>query len=188
MDGGDLTPAVRRIAGVLRAVLASALAAGTFAAWASAHGPCGTCLSPMSGPPGTEVTTEHTTAYWIIWNGRGDPQDRVLGPLYRRDAKTTDLVRCGNAPPGSSPVLLCPVRRSLKFTVPNVPPGRYPVVIYDGSEGGGHYTFDVFRVTRDDESGFHLRVALVAGGATLLLLVGAYGARRSMSQPSPSRR
>jgi hypothetical protein len=142
----------------------------------------------MSGPPGTEVTTRHTTAYWIVWNGRGGFGDRVLRPRYRRDARTIDLVRCSQAPPGSYPVLLCPVRRNVKFTIPRVPEGTYPVLIYDGSESGGHYTWDLFRVTAEDESGFHLRLALLAGGATLLLLAAAYGARRSMSQPSPSRR
>jgi hypothetical protein len=173
---------------VLRALVASVLVAGLFVAPALAHGPCGGCLSRASGPPGTTVTVTHTTAYWIIWNGPVDPQDRVLRPVYRRDAGTMDLVRCRGAPPGSSPVLLCPIRRNVEFTVPDVAKGTYAVVIYDGSEGGGHYTWALFRVTVEDESGFDLRMALLAGGATLLLLVGAYGARRSITQASRSRR
>lgn len=60
-------------------------------------------------------------------------------------------------------------------------------MIYDGSEGGRHDTWDLFRVTGQDESRFHIRVALLAGGAFLLLLVATYGARRSTAQPSPSR-
>jgi hypothetical protein len=174
---GDLTLDARRIAGVLRAVTASVIAAGIFVAAAPAHGPCGICLSPTSGPPGTEVTTQHGTAYWIIWNGRGLPQDGALRPVYRRGIPTIELVK------------LAAARDSVSFRVPAVRPGRYPVVIYDGSENGFHYTWDFFRVTAEDESGFHLRIALLAAGATvLLLLAGAYGARRSMSQPSPSRR
>jgi hypothetical protein len=142
----------------------------------------------MSGPARTDVSIRHTTAYWIIWNGPGDPQDRVLRPVYRSDAKTIELVRCSEAPPNSAPILLCPARRNVEFTVPDVPPGTYPVVIYDGSESGGHYTWDFFRVTGKEETGAHLQIALLAGAAFLLLVAAAYGARRSISQASPSRR
>jgi hypothetical protein len=175
-SGGDLTLGGRRIAGVLRAILSSVVAAGIFVAAAPAHGPCGTCLSPMSGPPGTKVTTQQTTAYRIIWNGRGLPQDGALRPVYRRAVPTIELVK------------LAAARKDVSFRVPAARPGSYPVVIYDGSENGFHYTWDLFRVTAKDESGFHLRAALLAAGAVLLLLSGAYGAKRSMSQPSPSRR
>ena len=162
---------------MLRGVLACVAAAGVFAPAAVAHGPCGICLSRISGPPGTKVTAQHTTAYRIVWNGSGLPQDGALRPLYRRGQPTVELVE------------LAVPRESVSFRVPAAAPGRHPVVIYDGSENGFHYTFDVFRVIRDDEeSSFHLRVALLAGVATLLLLAAAYGARRSMSQSSPSRR
>jgi hypothetical protein len=175
----------------MRAVLLTAVLAGIHAGPGMAHGPCGICLSPTFGTPGTEVAIRHRPAYWIIWNGAGLPQDGALRPVHRKDARTIELVRCSGAPRTSVPVLLCPARRNLSFVVPEVPPGRYPVVIYDGSENGFHYTWDLFRVTAEDHSGgFHLRAPLLPllAGAVLLLLVGAYGARRSISHSSPSRR
>ena len=36
----------------------------------------------------------------------------------------------------------------VRFRVPRVAPGRYAVIIYDGAEGGTHYTWSFFRVTR----------------------------------------
>jgi hypothetical protein len=38
-------------------------------------------------------------------------------------------------------------RSQLQFVVPDVPPGKYIVVMYDGSEGGRHYTWNTFKVT-----------------------------------------
>jgi hypothetical protein len=172
---------------VARVLVAAAVVAGLYVAPASAHGPCGICLKPASGPPGTKVRISHTSAYWVIWNGRGLPQDGALRPLHRGNARTIELVRCRQAPPGSDPVLLCPARRDVSFTVPQVASGSYPVVIYDGTESGFHYTFDVFRVTSNAGRGFPLRLALFAGAALLLLAV-AYGARRSITQASRSRR
>jgi hypothetical protein len=168
---------------VMRAAFAGLVVALVLAASAEAHGPCGSCLSRTSGPPKTRVTVR-TTAYWIIWNGTGLPQDGALGPVHRRDERTIELVRCRQAPPDSVPVLLCPARRDVSFVVPDVPPGPYPVVIYDGSEGGFHYTWDLFRVTAVDETDHHLYVALLAGGFLLLIAV-THGARRVLVQRSP---
>jgi hypothetical protein len=67
----------------------------------------------------------------------------------------------------------------IRFVVPEVLPGKFLVVIYDGSEGGHHYTWDTFTVTagspdpelaRDDEAeGLSTRwfvaIALVVAGA-----------------------
>ena len=39
-----------------------------------------------------------------------------------------------------------PLRGPVEFRVPVAPPGRYLVSIYDGSEGGSHYTWEYFRV------------------------------------------
>ncbi len=38
-------------------------------------------------------------------------------------------------------------QEDVRFVVPDVEPGTYPVVIYDGAEEGGHYTWDLFTVT-----------------------------------------
>ena len=40
-----------------------------------------------------------------------------------------------------------PLRDPVEFRVPDAPPGRYLVSIYDGSEGGAHDTWETFRVT-----------------------------------------
>ncbi|HEV2712999.1 MAG TPA: hypothetical protein VGU26_07870 [Gaiellaceae bacterium] len=172
----------------MRAVaLVAAVTALVLSPAAGAHGPCGTCLDPLSGPPGTEVTIRNTPAYWVIWNGPGLPQDGALRPRYRPDAPRIELVRCSAAPPNSSPVLLCPARRNVRFIAPDVRRGSYPVVIYDGSENGFHYTWDLFRVTEDAGSFprmYAVLVTLLAAALTLLV----YGARRSISHASPSRR
>jgi hypothetical protein len=50
-------------------------------------------------------------------------------------------------------VLLAPAaalahNRCERSRVPRVPPGTYPVVMYDGSEGGTHYVWELIRVRR----------------------------------------
>jgi hypothetical protein len=103
---------------------------------ALAHGPCN-CLSRNSGPPGTKVTiVGGWTAYRVIWNGGGFHNDMQIRRLRRRGSRMIELVRL----PGA--------RRGVRFLVPYVPPGVYPIVIHDGSEGGFHYTWAVFRVRR----------------------------------------
>jgi hypothetical protein len=145
------------------AALAVALA---WPAGAAAHGPWH-FLSRSSGPPGSEVTIARTTAYRVVWNGRGLPHDGSLRPAYRPRAETIELVQ--------SPVEAA--RRGVRFAVPDVPPGSYPVVVYDGSEGGFHYTWDWFRVTPDEGGGTWSALAGAAAAAAALFLV-AYGARR----------
>ena len=108
---------------------------------AYAHGPCirnvrtKPCLVPRSGPPGARVTIVGTVAYRVVWN---DPIARFLvpgGDRYRRSSRTVVLVRVDQP------------RARVRFHVPNVAPGRYAVVSYDGDEGGEHYTWSFFRVT-----------------------------------------
>jgi hypothetical protein len=155
---------------------------------AAGHDPCGPCLSPSSGPPGTKVTITQTTAYWVVWNGRGLPQDALLRSHYRPMAQTIDLVRYA-LPPASTaapdPDVLPAARRNVRFTVPAVREGTYAVVIYDGSEGGEHYTWDLFRVRAGEGSANWPAVAGAAAAAAALFLV-AYGARRVLRQPSES--
>ena len=138
---------------------------------AFAHGPCsvtGPCLEPTSGPPGEEVTVVGTVAYRVVWNEAvdymGSPSNRASVPAIPR---TERLVN------GYQKVI-----RGLTFTVPDVPPGRYPVVIYDGSEGGAHYTWDYFNVTAPSESAlwprsraFLLAVVLACGAVTATWLL-----------------
>jgi len=37
------------------------------------------------------------------------------------------------------------------FRVPAADPGRYLLLVYDGTEGGGHYTWEFVRVSGDAE-------------------------------------
>ncbi|MCA1701982.1 MAG: hypothetical protein LC808_01400 [Actinobacteria bacterium] len=41
----------------------------------------------------------------------------------------------------------------LQFVVSDVPPGKYIVVMYDGSEGARHYTWNTFKVTGASPAG-----------------------------------
>jgi hypothetical protein len=103
---------------------------------AQAHGPCRLsvtevgCLKPPSGRPGTRVTIVGTPVYKVVWNANVFYSDMH----YRRGAKTVELLSLSHA------------RRSAEFVVPRARPGVYPVAIYDGGEGGEHYTWSSFRV------------------------------------------
>jgi hypothetical protein len=55
-------------------------------------------------------------------------------PIYHLDQQTQILAEKAH-------------RTRLSFDVPDVPPGKYLVVVYDGSESGLHYTWETFRVT-----------------------------------------
>jgi hypothetical protein len=160
---------------------------------ASGHGPCG-CLTPASGPAGTTVSAS-SPAYKVVFNP--DRTDLAIGPrlLWRdhRPAFAPTVVfrttyRYSDLPP-TGPV---------DFQVPAAPPGRYLVSIYDGSEGGSHYTWEYFRVTERrvgppatrasatsppataEAPGPSLLASVIVGVAALLvgLVLGAGGARR----------
>lgn len=180
-------------------------------ATAAAHGPCN-CLSPNSGPPGTEVSVG-SPSFKIVFSP--DRAETVYGPksLWR------------TRPPGPPPRVVFrttyryeprpdPNAPSPTFDVPEVPPGRYGVVIFDGSEGGQHYTWDFFRVTdasassqakRSDQpnraspktaeasSGVGVMIALagVVGGLALGVALGLslrrFRGERGSGGPPPSR-
>lgn len=136
--GGDspLQPMSRaRLLGMIVAVLPAAIVAP--APVASAHGPCGACLSTFRGPPGVPVTVVRTTAVEVAWN----PPPAVLLLGVPDDG--------GYYVPTEPSLILAAAEereRNLTFEVPDVAPGRYLVVIYDGSENRQHYTWDYFRV------------------------------------------
>lgn len=115
--------------------------AAAFAAPAEGHGPCRRsttetgCLRPAQGPAGTRVTITAGVAYRVVWNENvvyfGDAKAR-----YRPLRPIVVVAKTGRP------------REGVEFVVPNTEPGTYPVAIYDGSEAGAHYTWDVFTVTR----------------------------------------
>jgi hypothetical protein len=80
-------------------------------------------------------------AYRIIFNPRPSDYgpamfDTGYASAYRPGAPTTTVL---------SRAVRDPVRRAT-FRVPSVPPGIYLVLIFDGSEGGSHATWDYFHV------------------------------------------
>jgi hypothetical protein len=44
-----------------------------------------------------------------------------------------------------------PSNRGATFAIPDVAPGQYLVALYDGGEGGAHYSWDTLTVLREDE-------------------------------------
>ena len=132
-----------RLVTLLSVIAAGALSLGDAAV---AHGPCG-CLKPSSGPPGTVVPFEGS-AFKIVFNP--DRPELPIGPreLWRAHDEAVAPIVVFRRSYRYSPR---PQRVRASWKVPDVPPGRYLVTIYDGSEGGAHYTWDFFAV-RDEDS------------------------------------
>lgn len=105
---------------------------------ALAHGPCG-CLFPSLGKPGTRMTITHTPAYHVLFNPRPAQlgiAPKELASAYRPGAPTVTLL----SRPRTKPI------PRTTFRIPSVPPGVYMVLIFDGSEGGAHNTWDYLHV------------------------------------------
>lgn len=116
------------------------------AAPASAHGPCG-CTEPVVAEQGREVVT--SGGYLVVWNPRaewfvGGAGPPSLASAHREDAPSR-VVLLRKRPP--YPRL--PPRA--RFRVPrDAPPGLYLVLVFDGSEGGTHATWDYVHVPDGD--------------------------------------
>lgn len=145
----------RRANGAALATLVVASSLFLVIAPAHAHGPCG-CLTPRSGPGGATVAIpKQYRVLKIVWNPH--PRDFPPRSLMERDARRSyersqKTVTLYQAPK---------ITRGARFVVPKVAPGRYMVQIFDGAEGGSHYTWGFFTVTR--------RSALPRSGAPGLL-------------------
>lgn len=106
---------------------------------AQAHGPCG-CLTPRRGSTATRVSIPRSMVMKIVWNPRpvtfptGSLMKRHARRSYEAQEKTLTLYERPRARSGGA------------FEVPMVRPGRYMVQIFDGTEGGGHYTWGFFTV------------------------------------------
>jgi len=79
-----------------------------------------------------------------------------------------------------------PLNDGGSFVVPRVAPGRYLVALYDGDEGGQHYSWETFTVQRADPGksastasrtrrSDGVSPALVVGGIVTALLTGLAG-------------
>jgi hypothetical protein len=153
---------------ILTASCASALLIA--AVPAAAHGPCG-CTTPTAAAPGEQLVSNYPTIK-VVWNPVAT--DLPIGPDY--------LAR--DHVPGQPRVVLQerPQAGSATFRVPVTAPGRYLVLLYDGTEGGMHHSWDYITVrssarTSRRAGGFDgpvvvgLAVALAAllGGGVLVL-------------------
>ncbi|HEX8207178.1 MAG TPA: hypothetical protein VF587_14040 [Solirubrobacteraceae bacterium] len=112
---------------------------------AEAHGPCG-CTTPVIAEAGAELTTSR--GYLVVWNptrewfvnGAGSPS---LASAHRDDAPS-GVVLLRDRPPYPR------MSRRARFTIPrDTPPGLYLVLVFDGSEGGQHATWDYVHVLGD---------------------------------------
>ena len=122
---------MRRLASIC-AVLALAAAAEP----ASAHGPCDPgCLTKYAGFPGERVQV-HVKSIRAVLNPRRS--QIPYGPRALWTARVRDV--------GARTLYRSSAARRHSFRVPRVPPGRYVIAIFDGSEGGSHYTWTHFRV------------------------------------------
>jgi hypothetical protein len=132
MQGGRLHLRSRVRVFVLATACASTLL--MTAVPAVAHGPCG-CIRPVTATPGERLVSTYPTIK-IVWNPI--PEDLLIGPDYLgRDHVD-----------GQPRVVLQkqPQPASASFQVPATAPGRYLVLLYDGTEGGTHYSWDYITV------------------------------------------
>ena len=101
---------------------------------AVAHGPCG-CITPAAAMPGEQLASSYPTIR-VVWNPV--PADLLIGPDYlaRDHVSGQPRVVLQEQPrPGSA-----------TFRIPATAPGRYLVLLYDGTEGGAHYSWDYITV------------------------------------------
>jgi hypothetical protein len=136
----------------------------TVAPAGSAHGPCSDCTTPKRGRAGTTVRVKWT-AVKVVWNPsrRQDPYGQIQDVYHPTEPSVTIFV-------SKRP-------RKTHFRVPRDAPGRYGIAIYDGSEGGGHYTWSYFTIrprvapTASAVSRRPGAWAWIAGGAGALVVV-----------------
>lgn len=147
---------MRRLA-VALVVLALSAAPG-----AHAHGPCH-CTTPVA-EPGQAIATG--PAYLVVWNPK---------PYYYAGAAGFRYLASGRRDDAPSGVVLERPRPTYprqpprgRFRIPrDTPPGIYVALIFDGSEGGQHATWDHVQViARGDgsvpEAGrLHLQLAML---------------------------
>lgn len=104
------------------------------------HGPCA-CLTPPAGPPGTRVHAAYPL-YKAIFNP--DRADLAIGPeslwSLHRGGPTITVYRA------TWRYSRRPLNKGGSFVVPRIAPGRYLVALYDGGEGGAHYSWETFTV------------------------------------------
>lgn len=110
---------------------------GLGATAASAHGPC-RCLPPEVRPGDAIVINN---VFRVVWNPTRRDIYYVQPALIAAHVDGTPREVLLDRDRGDA-------RKRARLVVPNVPAGRYLVLMYDGSEGGAHYTWDSVTVRR----------------------------------------
>lgn len=148
---------------------------------ASAHGPCQGCIEPQRARVGETVRVDYPT-YLAIWN----PRKPVLTKGPKPDCYGCGLELWKDRVRGVASQVVFEQRprvSEFQFEIPDVPPGRYLVALFDGSEGAGHYSWNFVTVegpgadAEPDGGGAgdgrdSLLVVLAAAGVALLAAVG----------------
>lgn len=141
-----------------------------------AHGPCPTCIEPGQVASGDELTVRYRT-YKAVFN----PIRRQLtkGPkpncygcllgLWRYRVEGVKAITLGS---------WRPPRSKLRLKVPGAPPGRYLIALFDGSEGGTHYTWDFVEINQAGDGESALPILIPVAAMALVGTAGIAWARR----------
>jgi hypothetical protein len=106
---------------------------------AAAHGPCPRCIEPSTARADSKLRVDYPT-FRAVWN----PTRRVLtmGPRPNCYGCNLRLWRF-HVEDSPSSIVYDGIRQpGFVFRAPDIEPGRYLVALFDGSEGGTHYTWD----------------------------------------------
>lgn len=154
-------------------LLAGALTVGAGPGTATAHGPC-RCIEPRIAAPGDELTIPVRTLR-AIWNPTDADFNVELGGFRLRNWRHN---------PASEAITLAesakPTEPPLSVSVPKVPAGLYMLLVFDGSEGGTHFTWEYIWVVADEgaePSGSPTWLLPTALGAAVLLGVALFRLR-----------
>ncbi len=114
---------------------------------AAAHGPC-RCIEPRTNVQPGDVLTILAQVEKAIWNPMSDEFDQELGGLQLADwqqSPRSESITLFEAPGR-------PVPPPTEVKVPEVEPGRYLLLVLDGTEAGTHFTWDYVTVAREEVS------------------------------------
>jgi hypothetical protein len=167
-------------------VFAVAAGLGLLPATAAAEGPCPHCIEPSTARADSKMRVDYPTLR-AIWN----PPRRLLtqGPKPGCYGCSLGLWHFHKKNSPSVVVFNGPREPGFVFRAPDVKPGRYLVALFDGSQGGTHYTWDFVTLQgglpeKAADDGMPGWVIAVAIGAGLLVALAAFLALRRRGQPS----
>lgn len=135
---------------LLIALIASAALAALQSVPASAHGPCQGCTSPQRAEVGETIRVDYPT-YLAIWN----PERPVLTKGPKPNCYGCQLGLWKDHVEGVGATVIFEHRPRVpefSFKVPDVPPGRYLVALFDGSESAGHYSWNFVTVEESESA------------------------------------